>query len=117
MAVDAVCGELVSAMNSLVSGNFAGKLAEPAPHAPYDSHEIRRFYQERDAWDSELKGLDQGKALSFQRKKFGETHDHWHAPTGRMQSHMGPPKAPGAVFSRVKLDRGCSRSNVSLILN
>jgi hypothetical protein len=43
MAEGAVCRELVSAMDSLVSGNFAGDYADGATRTPTDSFEYLRI--------------------------------------------------------------------------
>lgn len=67
MAVDAVCGELASAMNSLVSGNFAGKCTYLQHRAAAINPENLRVREMRWFLAGNLGGTDQGKVLLFQR--------------------------------------------------
>ena len=64
--MDAVDGELVSAINSLVSGNFAGKSVDdrPSPVAANRAR-FRGFMKTGPFRAANWNGRDEGKILSF----------------------------------------------------
>jgi hypothetical protein len=70
VAVDAVDFELVSGWNSLVSGNFAGKMQGRMARAAANSPVIRHFIEKRRVSGRELEGADQGKSFVVSGKVF-----------------------------------------------